>query len=88
MAKGGGGGRSYDPPVADYRKKTGRFTAKLGKTERTATANQAIARKQEFRTEIKQVLLSLAIFGAVCAILFVYLNWLLADDDDDDDGDE
>jgi len=83
MAKDGGRGRSYDPPVQDFRKKTGRFNAKVGKTERTETVNRAVARKQDF--PVRQVLLSMAIFGAVSAILYAYLSYVLADDDLDDE---
>ena len=79
-----GGGRAYDPPVQDFRKKTGRFNAKVGKKENKATENMAIAKKQEFPWQ--QVTLSMVIFGVVCAMLYTYLNYVLNDDDDEFDG--
>ena len=33
---------------------------------------------------IKKVLLGLAAFGAVCALLYTYLNYILSDEDDID----
>ena len=83
MGKSASRGRSYDPPIQDFRKRTGNHGAKLGKTERTETHNKAIAKKQDF--PLKQVLLGLTSFGAACALLFIYLSWLLADDEDLDE---
>ena len=79
---GGGSGRSYEPPAADYRKKVGNFNKKVGKAERAETHERAIARKQEI-FPAKKVLLSLIIFGAVCGLLYIYLQYVLAEDDDD-----
>ena len=76
-------GRSYDPPAQNFRKKTGQFNAKVGRQENKETENQAIARKQE-PFPVSKVLLWLALFGAVSACLYAYLNYVLADDDDDD----
>ena len=81
-----GGGRSYDPPAQNFRKKTGNFNAKVGKAERTETHNKAIERKQEL--PVRKIVLSLMIFGAACAILYAYLMYVLADDDDDYEDDE
>jgi hypothetical protein len=83
MGKSASRGRAYDPPIQDFRKKTGNFHRSVGKTERTETANKAIARKQEF--PIKQIILGLTAFGAACALLYIYLTWLLADDDVEED---
>ena len=50
---------------------------------RGQTHERAIARKQEF--PVHKILLSLAIFGASCALLYAYLSYVLADDDEFDD---
>ena len=76
-------GRMHQPPAADYRKKTGNHTAKLGKKELKETESAALARKQPDPFPLKKVVLSLAIFGAVSACLYAYLQYVLADDDDD-----
>ena len=55
---GGNAARAKAPPIADFRKQTGRHQAKLGKTERSETHSRAIARKQEF-FPIKKLLLTL-----------------------------
>ena len=54
-----------------------------GRKENKETENQAIARKQE-PFPVSTVMLWLALFGAVSACLYAYLNYVLADDDDDD----
>ena len=74
-------GRSFEPPQQNFRKKVGQFNAKVGKKELKETENTAIARKQD-PFPVYKVLLWLAIFGAVCACLYAYLNFVLADDDD------
>ena len=74
--------QSKSPPVADYRKNTGRHHVKLGKVERDQTHERAIARKQEFPVR-KMVLLFIS-FCAACGLLFMYLQYVLADDDEED----
>ena len=68
--------------MADYRHKTGRSQAKQGKTERSDTANRAIARKQE-DWQVTRILLWLAVFGLFSAALYIYLAYVVADDDDE-----
>ena len=80
MGKVAGGGRS-DSLHQDFRKKTGRVNAKIGKKEIKETMNTAIARKQEF--PLRKILLGMVMFGAACAILYAYLTYVLADDDED-----
>ena len=79
------GGRSYDPPVQNFRQKTGNFNAKVGRKENKDTQQQALARKQPDPIPFKKILAFLAIFGAVSAILYAYLTYVLADDEDDFD---
>ena len=83
MGKAGGDrGRSFEPPVADYRRKVGNFTRKTNlRVEQKETLNRAIAKKQEAPLPLKQLLLSLTIFGAVCGLLYAYLNYVLYDDE-------
>jgi hypothetical protein len=83
MGKGDSRGRSYEPPPQNFRKKVGQFNAKVGRKENKETENLAIAKKQE-PFPVTKIILWLAIFGAVCAILYAYLTYVLADDDDDD----
>ena len=75
--------RGRGPPVQNFRNKVGAHNAKLGKKENKETEQQALAKKQPDPFPAKQILLYLAIFGAVCALLFAYLNYILADDEDD-----
>ena len=62
----------------------GNFNAKVRKKENKETENMAIARKQGDPIPTKQIMLFLLIFGAVSAILYTYLNYILTDDEDDD----
>ena len=54
-------GRSFEPPAADYRRKTGNFHRKVGKAELKETETRAVARRQD--TEITKVLIGLIIFA-------------------------
>ena len=74
-------GRSFTPPAADFRKRTGNFNAKVGRKENKETERVAIEKKQE-PLPYTRILLWLAIFGAVCGLLYAYLTYVLADDDD------
>ena len=74
-------GRGNAPPISDFRHKTGRHQAKLGKVERTETQAKAIARKQEFPWQ--KFMLAMISFSAACTLLYMYLAWVLEDDEDD-----
>ena len=74
--------RPPPPPDQNFRKKPGNFKAKLDKKENKEVESAAIARKQE-PLPIKKVLLGLAAFGAVCALLYTYLNYISDEDDID-----
>ncbi len=76
-------GRGSGPPIADYRTKTGRHQAKIGKVERTETANKAIARKQAFPWQ-KLVLIMIS-FSAFCGLLYMYLMYVLSEDEEDEE---
>ena len=78
-------GRGYEPPAQNQRKKTGEFNRKVGRKENKEVEAQAIARKQGEPYDAKRILAWLSIFGAVSAILYLYLNYILQDDDDDID---
>ena len=71
--------RARAPPVADYRKQTGRHQAKLGKAERTETHARAVQKKQEI--DVRTPLLFMVIFGTVSALLYLYLAYVLEDDE-------
>ena len=77
-------GRSFTPPAQDMRKNVGRFNAKVGRKELKETEAQAIAKKQE-PLDVRPILLYIAIFGAACALLFVYLQWVLLEDEEPTD---
>lgn len=67
--------------TGDMRKNVGRFNAKVGKKELKTTHEQAIAKRQD-PIDMKPYFLYMAIFGAACGLLYVYLQWFLADDDE------
>lgn len=71
---------SKAPPIADHRKSTGRFQAKVGKTERAETHQRAVARKQDL--PLKKIFGGLAAFGIFCAALYAYLAYVVADDEE------
>ena len=73
-------GRAREPPISDFRQKTGRHQMKLGKQERTETQTKAIARKQQL--PVKQILLAMLAFGGICALLYLYLSYVLDDDEE------
>lgn len=75
-------GRGNGPPISDYRHKTGRHQAKLGKPERTETHNKALARRQEFPW--RKLVLAMISFSAFCGLLYMYLTYVLADDEEDE----
>ena len=77
-------GRSFTPPAQDMRKNVGRFNAKVGKKELKETETQAIMKKQE-PLDVRPIFLGIAIFGAACGLLFVYLLWVLAEDEEPTD---
>ena len=54
-------GRSFEPPAADYRRKTGNFHRKVGKAELKETETRAVARRQD--SEITKILIGLIIFA-------------------------
>lgn len=82
MGKASTMGRNQ-PPISDFRHKTGRHHVKLGKAERTETQAKALAKKQEF--PVRKLMLVLVSFCAFCGSLFMYLNYVLADEDDLED---
>ena len=71
-----------EQPVQRERKVVGRFNAKVGRDERTQTANRAIARKQEL--PLREVVLSLISFAAFCALLYLYLSHVTLDELDEE----
>lgn len=73
--------RSRAPPIDSFRNKIGKQQAKLGKAERTETQNKAIARKQEFPWQ--KLVLAMISFSSFCALLYLYLTYVLADDEED-----
>ena len=77
-------GRSFTPPAQDMRKNVGRCNAKVGRKELKETEAQAIAKKQE-PLDVRPILLYIARFGAACALLFVYLQWVLLEDEEPTD---
>ena len=74
--------RPPPPPDQNFRKKPGNFKAKLDKKENKEVESAAIARKQE-PLPIKKVLLGLAAFGAVRALIHVSKLYLSDEDDID-----
>ena len=80
-------GRSFTSPTQELRKNTGRFNAKVGRKELKETEAHAIAKKQE-PLDVKPIFLGIAIFGAACALLFVYLQWVLSEDGEEPTDDE
>ena len=56
----------------------------MGRKELKAEESAAIARKQPDPFPMQKILLSLAVFGAVSALLYMYMNYVLTDDDDDE----
>ena len=76
-------GRGGTPPPQNFRQKVGQHKAKLDRKEKKETHNMAVARKQE-PVPVQKVLLWLGLFGAVCACLYAYLNFVLADEEDDE----
>ena len=79
MGRSGGDSRAFTPPVADYRRKTGQFTVKKKLVEQKEIQKTAVAKKQAL--PIKEAVLALVWFGAVCFLLYMYLNYVLADDE-------
>ena len=77
-------GRAKAPPIADYRNKTGNFQRKAGRSERREVENRAIARKQEAGLPVRKIALWMTIFGILCAILYLYLAYVVADDEDEE----
>ena len=73
-------GRSYEPPAADFRRKTGRHHAKVGKAELKDTESRAVARRQD--TELTKVLIGLIVFAIFSCLLYLYLSYVALDDDD------
>ena len=84
MGKRGNGSNTFTPPPQDFRKNVGRFNAKVGKAERTETQAKSLAKKQG-PLPIKPILLYMSIFGIISAILYIILNWILAEDDISDE---
>ena len=76
-------GRSYDPPAQNLRQKTGQHNAKVGRKENKETETKAVARKQE-PLPVQKILLWLVLFGAVCACVYTYLNYVLSDEEDEE----
>ena len=71
-----------EQPVQRERKVVGRFNAKVGRDERTQTANRAIARKQEL--PLREVVLTLILFAAFCALLYLCLSHVTLDELDEE----
>ncbi|KAL1525515.1 hypothetical protein AB1Y20_020371 [Prymnesium parvum] len=72
--------RAVEPPAADYRRKTGRFHAKVGKAELKDTESRALARRQD--SEMIKVLIGLIVFAIFSCLLYLYLSYAVAEEDE------
>lgn len=80
MGKSAGSNRASEPPAADYRRKTGRFHAKVGKTELREAESRAVARRQDFG--LTNALIGLLVFAIFSCLLYLYLSYAIADEDE------
>jgi len=81
MGANSGNARAKEPPVHDYRRKTGRFQGKVGKVERDEIHDRSIAKKQE--SGISVLILWLIVFGAGATLLYMLLSYITRDDADE-----
>jgi len=77
----GTGAGSKEPSAAKFRKDTGRHHAHTQRKAVLDVHERAIARKQRFPWQ--QMLLIAISFMSFCTLLYLYLNWLAADDDEE-----
>ena len=70
-----------EPPAAKSRKQVGQFNAKVGRTERTQIAMQAVQRKQEIPWQT--IFGVMGIFAVVASALYLYLDYVVNDEDVD-----
>ena len=73
-------GRMKEPPVHDYRRKTGNHHQKIGRVERSDMQAKAIARRQEL--PVRNAVLVLISFAAFCSLLYIYLKHIVEEEED------
>ena len=70
-------------PSADMRRNTGRHQASVGRAERKAMHNSAVAKRQDDPLPLRKVLLGLCAFAAAGSLLYLLMAWIAEDDEDD-----
>ena len=68
---------------ADMRRNTGRHQASVGRAERKALHNTAVAKRQE-PLPLRKVVLGLCVFAAAGSLLYLLMAWIAEDDDEFD----